>query len=175
MRISSQKDAFNIDLLRNLHIQFDSLAKEGHFSCFERGLNNYHKILIKANEFSKNEIIYKNFKKILKNQGLYDVKNGNFIRRSENNWLKLNSYINELTKDEIDLTSKMIELNYQYSNNIMHSFRSWIKQDSLYNLILLFENKPVDLLGKVIIVLLQMHRKITWKRKWFLILYLQYI
>jgi hypothetical protein len=135
MRISSQKDAFNIDLLRNLHIQFDSLAKEGHFSCFERGLNNYHKILIKANEFSKNEIIYKNFKKILKNQGLYDVKNGNFIRRSENNWLKLNSYIHEITKDDIDLaspTNKMIELNYQYSQKIMTSFRLLVKQDSLY-------------------------------------------
>ena len=152
MQISSQKDAFNINLLKNLHIQLDSLSKESHFNCFERGLNTYHKILIKSNELSTNQIIYKNFKgKILKDQGLYDVKNGNFIRLSENNWLKLNSYINEITTDEIDLTSKMIELNYQYSQKIMTSFRLWVKQDSLYNLILLFENKPVDLLGKVII------------------------
>jgi hypothetical protein len=40
-------------------------------------------------------------------------------------------------------TNKMIELNYQYSNKIMTSFRLWVKQDSLYNLILLFENKPL--------------------------------
>jgi hypothetical protein len=136
MQISSQKDAFNINFLKNLHIQFDSLSKESHFNCFAHGLNTYHKILLKANELSKNQIIYKNFKgKILKDQGLYDVKNGNFIRLSENNWLKLNSYIHEITKDDIDLaspTNKMIELNYQYSHKIMTSFRLLVKQDSLY-------------------------------------------
>jgi hypothetical protein len=80
MQISSKKDAFNIDLLKNLHILFDSLSKENR-SCFEHGFNTYHKILIKANGFQKNQIIYKNFKgKFLKNQGLYDIKNNLFIR-----------------------------------------------------------------------------------------------